>query len=155
MGRCEPATGIEPFGRLVTQVMEQKPSRCAKRVFWIMDNGSSPRGEAAARRWAQAYANLIVVHTPVHARWLNQGEIYFSIVQRKVLTPTDFASLTAVEQRLPLYETLSNSQPQPFAWKFTHAKLGDFLDRLHAHETLTNASPQAPLDSGPRQLLAA
>jgi hypothetical protein len=155
MGRCEPATGIEPFGRLVTQVMEQKPYRRAKRVFWIVDNGSSHRGEAAARRWAQAYANLIVVHTPVHASWLNQVEIYFSIVQRKVLTPNDFASLTEVEQRLHLYETLSNSQPQPFAWKFTHAKLGDFLDRLHAHEALTNASPQAPLDSGPRQLMAA
>jgi len=93
MGRCEPATGIEPFGRLVTQVMAQKPYRRAIRVFWIVDNGSSHRGEAAVRRWAQAYANLIVVHTPVHASWLNQVEIYFSIVQRKVLTPNDFRQL--------------------------------------------------------------
>jgi len=157
MGRCEPATGIEPFGRLVTQVMEQKPYRRATRVFWIVDNGSSHRGEAAVRRLAQAYANLIVVHTPVHASWLNQVEIYFSIVQRKVLTPNDFASLTEVEQRLHLYETLSNSQPQPFAWKFTCAKLEALLDRLHTHEALTStsAAPQSPLDSKPRQLLAA
>ena len=96
MGRCEPSTGIEPFGRLVTQVMEREPYCTAERVFWVVDNGSSHRGQTTVRRLAKAYANLIVVHTPVHASWLNQVEIYFSIVQRKVLTPNDFASLEAV-----------------------------------------------------------
>jgi DDE superfamily endonuclease len=157
MGRCEPATGIEPFGRLVEEVMEQKPYRRAKRVFWIVDNGSSHRGNAAVRRLAQAYANLIVVHTPVHASWLNQVEIYFSIIQRKVLTPNDFASLEEVEQRLRLYEALSNSQPHPFEWKFTRVKLEEFLTRLHAHEAIgsSSAAPQAPMDSDQRQFLAA
>lgn len=157
MGRCEPSTGIEPFGRLVAQVMEQKPYRRAKRVFWIVDNGSSHRGKAAVRRLAQAYANLIVVHTPVHASWLNQVEIYFSIVQRKVLTPNDFGNLEEVEQRLRLYEALSNSQPHPFEWKFTRVKLEEFLIRLHAHEAIgsSSAAPQAPTDSDQRQLLAA
>lgn len=157
MGRCEPATGIEPFGRLVAQVMEQKPYRRAKRVFWIVDNGSSHRGAAAARRLAQAYSNLIVVHTPVHASWLNQVEIYFSIVQRKVLTPNDFASLAEVEQRLRLYEALSNSHPHPFEWKFTHVKLEEFLARLRTHETSgsSSAAPQAPTNSDPCQPLAA
>jgi transposase len=133
MGRCEPSTGIAPFGRLVAQVMEREPYRAAERVFWIVDNGSSHRGTTAARRLAKAYANLILVHTPVHASWLNQVEISFSIVQRKVLTPNDFASLEEVEQRLRLYEVLSNQQPRPFAWKFTRAKLAEFLKRLEAH----------------------
>jgi hypothetical protein len=157
MGRCEPATGIEPFGRLVAQVMDQKPYRNAKRVFWIVDNGSSHRGEASTRRLAQAYANLIVVHTPVHASWLNQVEIYFSIVQRKVLTPNDFVSLAEVEQRLLLYENLSNRQPRPFEWKFTRDKLVEFLQRLHAHETMEPplALPQTPPGSDPPELLAA
>jgi DDE superfamily endonuclease len=157
MGRCEPATGIKPFGRLVAQVMEQKPYRRAKRVFWIVDNGSSHRGEAAVRRLAQAYANLIVVHTPVHASWLNQVEIYFSIVQRKVLTPNDFASLAEVEQRLLLYEELSNRQPRPFEWKFTRVKLMEFLHRLRAHELVghPSAPTQMPADSDQRELLAA
>jgi hypothetical protein len=157
MGRCEPATGIEPFGRLVAQVMEQKPYRRAQRVFWIVDNGSSHRGNAAVRRLAQAYANLIVVHTPVHASWLNQVEIYFSIVQRKVLTPNDFGSLEEVEQRLRLYEALSNSQPHPFEWKFTRVKLEEFLTRLHAQEAIgsSSAAPQVPTDSDQRHLLAA
>lgn len=133
MGRCEPATGIVPFGRLVAQVMEREPYRSAERVFWIVDNGSSHRGQTAVHRLATAYPNLILVHTPVHASWLNQVEIYFSIIQRKVLTPNDFASLEEVERRLRFYEVLSNQQPQPFAWTFTRAKLEEFLKRLEVH----------------------
>jgi hypothetical protein len=156
MGRCEPATGIEPFGRLVAQVMKQKPYRRAKRVFWIVDNGSSHRGAAAVHRLAQAYTNLLVVHTPVHASWLNQVEIYFSIVQRKVLTPNDFASSAEVEQRLRLYEALSNSHPHPFEWKFTRP-LVELLDRLHAYEALRNpsAATHVPADSDQCERLAA
>lgn len=130
MGRCEPKTGIVPFGRMVAQVMEREPYRSADRVFWIVDNGSSHRGEASAKRLAKAYDNLILVHTPVHASWLNQVEIYFSLVQRKVLTPNDFASLDEVEQRLRLYETLTNGEPRPFRWKFDREKLAAFLGRL-------------------------
>jgi DDE superfamily endonuclease len=130
MGRCEATTGIEPFGRLVAQVMERKPYRSAPRVFWIVDNGSSHRGEAARQRLSRVFSNLILVHTPVHASWLNQVELYFSIIQRKVLTPNDFASLAEIEQRLHLYEELSNRQPRPFAWTFTRGKLIDLLHRL-------------------------
>jgi hypothetical protein len=74
-----------------------------------------------------------MVHTPVHASWLNQVEIYFSIAQRKVLTPNDFGSLEDVAQRLHLYEVLSNQQPRPFEWKFTRAKLAEFLKLLAIH----------------------
>jgi hypothetical protein len=144
MGRCEPHTGIDPFGRLVTQVMKQEPYRSAKRVFWVVDNGSSHRGKAAVRRLGKAYANAILVHTPVHASWLNQVEIYFSIVQRKVLTPNDFASLEDVEARLRLYEALSNQQPRPFAWKFTRDKLVKFLKRLEAHSVMAKQRQAAP-----------
>src|SRR5437899_6322108 len=89
-GRCESTTGIEPFGRLVQQVMEQEPYKSARRVFWIVDNGSSHRGAAAVKRLQGEYSNLQLVHLPVHASWLNQVEIYFSVIQRKVLTPNDF-----------------------------------------------------------------
>jgi hypothetical protein len=91
-GRCEPTTGIVPFGRLVDQVMSQPPYRSARRVFWIVDNGSSHHGLAEAKRLKQAWPAHVLVHTPVHASWLNQVEIYFSIVQRKVLTPTTSAA---------------------------------------------------------------
>jgi hypothetical protein len=100
-GRCEAGNGIKPFGRLVDEVMSLKPYRAARRVFWIVDNGSSHRGEACGRRLKARWKNIEVVHLPVHASWLNQIEIYFSIVQRKVLTPNDFSSLEEVAHRLP------------------------------------------------------
>jgi len=130
MGRCESTTGIDPFGHLVKQVMEQEPYQSAERVFWVVDNGSSHRGEASIKRLAKSYSTGILVHTPVHASWLNQVEIYFSKIQRKVLTPNDFASMEAVEKRLRLYEELTNKNPRPFNWKFDRAKLTRFLDRL-------------------------
>jgi hypothetical protein len=136
MGRCEAKTGIEPFGRLVTQVMEQEPYCSAERVFWVVDNGSSHRGTASEQRLKNAYANTILIHTPVHASWLNQVEIYFSMVQRKVLTPNDFASLQEVETRLRLYEELTNQKPRPFNWKFDRKKLAAFLQRLEARQAL-------------------
>jgi hypothetical protein len=106
MGRCEQSPGLEPFGRLVTPVMKPEPYGTAERVFWVVDNGSSHRGQTTGRRLAKAEANLMVVHTPVHASGRNQVEIYFAIVQRKVLTPNDFASLEEVEQRRRRYNWL-------------------------------------------------
>jgi hypothetical protein len=100
-GRCERKTGIAPFERLVDHVMHQPPYNQARRVFWIMDNGSSHRGARCVARLQAQYPRLVPVHGPVHASWLNQIEIYFSIIQRKVLTPNDFPSLAAVKQRLP------------------------------------------------------
>ncbi|HEV3145262.1 MAG TPA: IS630 family transposase [Gemmataceae bacterium] len=129
-GRCEPHTGIEPFGRLVAQVMAQEPYCSAKRVFWVVDNGSSHRGAASIKRLRKAHPNAIMVHTPIHASWLNQVEIYFAQIQRKVLTPNDFTSLAEVESRLRLYEELTNRQPRPFQWKFDRAKLTAWWQRL-------------------------
>ncbi len=126
-GRCEATTGIAPFGALVRDVMSQSPYRQAKRVFWIVDNGSSHRGAAACRRLQGEFPNLKLVHLPVHASWLNQIEIYFSVVQRKVLTPNDFPSLTAVAQRLLAFQTHYEGIAQPFEWKFTRADLAKLL----------------------------
>ncbi len=95
IGRCEPAGGIEPFGRLVEQVMSSEPYAAARRVFWIVDNGSSHRGQRSVKRLQSAWANLVLVHTPVHALWLNQIEIYFSIVQRKAQDPQPTTSRTS------------------------------------------------------------
>ena len=134
MGRCESKTGIVPFGRLVKQVLAEEPYRSSERLFWIVDNGSSHRGEAAKRRLRQVDSRIIVVHTPVHASWLNQVEIYFSIIQRKVLTPNDFADLEAIRLRLALYEELSNQHPTPFQWKFDRTKLTALLAKIAARQ---------------------
>ncbi|MCA1698865.1 MAG: transposase [Actinobacteria bacterium] len=132
-GRCEPKGGIAPFGRLVEQVMTREPYTSARRVFWIVDNGSSHRGQRSIDRLQGDWPNLVLVHTPVHASWLNQIEIYFSIIQRKVLTPNDFADLAQVQQRLADFETLYNQIAEPFDWNFTRDKLNALLARLADH----------------------
>ena len=128
-GRCETTTGIKPFDRLVQQVMAKEPYRKAHRVFWIVDNGSSHRGAASVRRLQGDYPNLILVHLPVHASWLNQVEIYFSVIQRKVLTPNDFSSLGQVADRLLAFEHFYEQIARPFEWKFTRADLQELMQK--------------------------
>ena len=129
-GRCESHTGIDAFDRLVDQVMTQSPYAEACRVFWIVDNGSSHRGPRSVVRLQSKYRNLTLVHGPVHASWLNQIEIYFSIVQRKVLTPNDFPSLEALRERLLAFQKHYEAIATPFAWKFTRHDLAQLLQKL-------------------------
>jgi hypothetical protein len=133
-GRCAPSTGIAPFMALVEQVMTTEPYASAKRVFWVVDNGSSHRGQAAIDRLAKRFSNAVMVHTPIHASWLNQAEIYFSVVQRKVVSPNDFTDLVEVEHRLAEFEKRYNATTRPFDWKFTRTDLHDLLDRINQHE---------------------
>ncbi len=118
-GRREPTTGIAPFARLVQQVMTIEPYASARRVFWVVDNGSSHRGQASIDRMAKAWPTATLVHTPVHASWLNQCEIYFSVVQRKVVTPNDFSDLAEVENRLTAFQEHYNLAARPFNWNYT------------------------------------
>jgi len=129
-GRCEPKTGIEPFGRLVTQVMSVEPYASARRVFWVVDNGSSHRGQTACDRLTQQWPNTQLVQLPVHASWLNQVEIYNSIIQRKVLTPNDFTDLAEIETRLAAFERRYEQTADPFEWKFTRDDLALLMKKL-------------------------
>jgi hypothetical protein len=133
-GRCEPKTGIEPFGRLVEQVMSSEPYASARRVFWIVDNGSSHAGQRSIDRLENAHPNARLIHLPVHALWLNQIEIYFSILQRKALTPNDFADLDTLAARITAFEEHYRQIAQPFEWTFTRAKLDALLARLADRE---------------------
>lgn len=131
-GICTQSTGIESYHRLVDLVMEQEPYHSADRVFWITDNGSSHRGQTSVERLTRWYQNAIQVHTPVHASWLNQIEIYFSVIQRKVLTPNDFPDLRAVEKRLMDFQAKYESIAKPFKWKFTKKDLQEILDKVNS-----------------------
>lgn len=131
-GRCEFENGIAPVDRLVSEVMSQEPYKSARRVFWIMDNCSAHRGQKAADRFHAKWPNAILIHTPTHASWLNQVEIYFSIVQRKVLTPNDFSSLADLEQRLLAFQIHYERTASPFKWTFTRSDLHALLAKLDA-----------------------
>ena len=129
-GRCEHKSGIDSFDRLVDQVMTQLPYRDARKVFWIVDNGSSHRGSKSANRLQEKYTNLVLIHGPVHASWLNQIEIYFSILQRKALTPNDFSSLQALEERLLNFQKYYEAIADPFEWKFTRKDLDRLMSKI-------------------------
>jgi hypothetical protein len=133
-------TGIKPFMDLAGQVMGRPEYKNAPRVFAIVDNGSDHRGQAAIDRLARAHPNAIMIHTPVHASWLNQIEIFFSVIQKKVVTPNDFASLEELSATLLAFTGRYNQTARPFSWKFTAADLHDLMDRISRHEQ------QAPQD---------
>ena len=114
--------------------MTAEPYASARRVFWIVDNGSSHRGTASIKRMAATWPNARLIHLPAHASWLDQAEIYFSIVQRKALTPNDFTSLDQIRHRLAAFEARYNAIARPFGWKFTRTDLDDLLHRIDAHD---------------------
>ena len=150
-GRVDAKTGIVPFQKLVDLVMGQEPYACADRVFWIVDNGSSHYTTTFPKRLQEAYENAIAVHLPtclcvwharrqVHASWLNQIEIYFSILQRKALTPNDMAEKDAMEARILGFEERYNLTAKPSClcvsarrqvhWRFTRQDMEDRMAQL-------------------------
>jgi hypothetical protein len=140
--RCAAKDGIDPFDQLVDQFMSQHPYRRAQhpyrraqRVFLVIDNGSAHRGKRSIDRLQGTWPNMTVVHTPIHASWVNQAEIYFSVVQRKVLTANDFADLDTLQQQLLAFGRRYEQIAAPFQWKFTREDLHKLLAKTDAQPT--------------------
>jgi transposase len=135
-------TGITPFMDLMGRVMSRPEYKNAPRVFVIVDNGSDHRGQPAISRLRTAHPNAIMIHTPVHASWLNQVEIVFSIIQKKALTPNDFPGTGTLSYALHAFVHRYNLTARPFNWKFTADDLTALLRRTRQHEQAPT-SPQA------------
>jgi hypothetical protein len=110
--------------------MTKDPYASARRVFWVVDNGSDHRGQRSIDRLQGRWRNLILVHLPVHASWLNQSEIYHSIIQRKVLDPNAFENTAELARALNEFEHHYNQFAKPFDWSFTRQDLAELLERL-------------------------
>jgi len=143
LGHIAPTTGIEPFTQLVEQVMTTEPYASARRVFWVLDNGSSHNGHASIDRMRAAWPTATLVHLPVHASWLNQVEIYFSILQRKAISPADFRDLDHLTERILAFQDRYNSAATPFDWTYTRDDLNAFLRRLEDRDTHKDHRPAA------------
>jgi transposase len=137
-------TGIGPFMTLVGQVMARPEYQNAPRVFVIVDNGSDHRGKRAAGRLREAHPNAIMIHTPVHASWLNQVEIFFSVIQKKVISPNDFPSLEKLSRTLLDFVDRYNRHAAPFSWKYTADDLQDLLSRIGEHDKQDTRPQEAP-----------
>lgn len=132
--RVEAKTGIEPFARLVEQVMTTEPYASAKTVYWIVDNGSSHAGRVSIQRMHARWPTARLIHLPVHASWLNQIELYFSILQRKALTPNDLPTLGALAERLLGFGQHYRQVARPFQWTLTRQDLHELMARIDRHE---------------------
>jgi transposase len=134
IGTIAPTTGIDPFTDLVEKVMTTEPYASARRVFWVVDNGSSHNGQRSIERMNTAWPTATLVHLPIHASWLNQVEIYFSILPRKAISPTDFADLDDLASRILAFQDRYNATAEPFDWTYTRDDLHTFLRRLRDHD---------------------
>jgi hypothetical protein len=135
LGQIAATTGIEPFTDLVAHVMTTEPYASAQRVFWVVDNGSSHNGQRSIKRMQTAWPTATLVHLPVHASWLNQVEIYFSILQRKAINPNDFADLDQLSEHIIGFHDRYNTTATPFDWTYTREDLNAFLHRLDLPNT--------------------
>ncbi|MEK6755866.1 MAG: IS630 family transposase [Bacteroidota bacterium] len=138
-GRCEPHADIKAFDRLLADIMSTPPYRSARRVFLVVDNGSSHRGPTSVARIQSQWPRVKLVHLPIHASWLNQIEIYFSIVQRKVLTPNDSESLDELRERILKFQIRYEELAKPFEWRFSREDLSALLHKLLVHDLLKSA----------------
>jgi transposase len=133
IGQIAPKTGIEPFADLVAEVMTTEPYASARRVFWVVDNGSSHNGARSVERMQTTWPTTTLVHLPIRASWLNQVEIYFSILQRKAINPNDFADLDQLAERIISFQGRYNTTATAFDWTYTRDDLNTFLQRLDLH----------------------
>ena len=131
--RVEPTTGIEPFGRLVEQVMSTEPYASAKTVYWSSTTAPRTRQDVG-QRMQERWANARLIHLPVHASSLNQIELYFSILQRKALTPNDLPTLDALAERVLGFGEQYRQIARSFEWTFTRHKLNELIDRIDRNE---------------------
>jgi len=128
-GCVQDTTGIEPFGRLVPSCNRNPmPQPSVSSGSWMRASSHHPNTSPA--RLQAAHANLIAVHLPTHASWLNQIEVYFSIVQRKALTPMDLPDKVAVTHRILDFQRRYDQTAKPFRWNFTRADLQERLQTI-------------------------
>lgn len=131
MGQIVDKNCMLTFNQLVDHVMTQAPYDSARRVFWIVDNGPSHHPATFPARLSALHEYAIAVHLPVHASWLNQIELYFSILQRKALTPRDFKSPDAMQQRILAFQERFTAQAKPFNWRYSAKDLQERLKLLN------------------------
>jgi hypothetical protein len=135
-GLIVPTTCIVTFNQLVDHVMNQAPYHHSTRTFWLVDGGRAHHPNTFPARLHSMYPNAVAVPLPVHASWLNQIEIYFSIVQRKVLTPMDVTDQAMLTTRVLNFQDYYQQTAKPFSWKFTTADLKKRLEALHNFMTI-------------------
>lgn len=128
--RFPEASNSDEFRTFVRYLMALEPYASARRVYLTLDNGPCHHPSTFAHWVREQFGDKVVVlHTPVHASWLNQVELFFSILVRKALTPRDVPSQEALMEQVERFIT-EIYEPKPFNWTYTTSDLEDLLSKL-------------------------
>lgn len=128
VGHCVDSNTRANFEILVEAVMAHPICRRADRVFWITDNGSAHHPNTFIWWLKKQYTNVEGLHLPTGASWLNQMELYFSVLTRKALAGESFASVSALRDRIDGFEDRWNRAPTPIKWTYTSEQLRQLLE---------------------------
>jgi len=105
----------DTFIRFLRRLLQKYPRQD---LYLIVDNGSSHRSRKT-RAWVEKRPRLHMVFTPTHASRLNQIEIFFGILTRKVFRRGVFKSRQELVHRLLAFIDAYNSDARPFQWTFS------------------------------------
>ena len=132
-GRCEQQTGIVPFARLIEQVMSSEPYVHAKRVFWIVDNGSSHRGQKAVERFQAQWPRCGSCNSrsTAHGSTRSRSSSPSSSARCSPRTASPASSRSSTGST---FEHHYNQIAEPFDWTFTRADLQRLIARVATHE---------------------
>ena len=133
-GKTSASSCIESFETALSHCLARPRAQRWERIFLVMDNGPSHHPNTSPARLAALDPRIIAVHLPTHSSWLNQVEIYFSILVRKALTPRNFPSLDALREQIHRFEGYYNLGAAPFHWEFSRTDMEKYLERLARHE---------------------
>jgi len=103
------------FIRFLRRLLAAYPDR---ELYLIADNGSSHRSQKT-RAWVAKHKRLHLTFTPTHASWLNQIEIWFGILTRKIVRRGIFKSREELVERLMSFIQAYNREARPFEWTYT------------------------------------
>ena len=142
-GKTSETSCIQSFETALTHCLARPAAIQWERIFLILDNGPSHHPNTAPARLAALDPRIITVHLPTHSSWLNQVELYFSILVRKALTPRDCPSLAALREQIERFEGYYNQGATPFRWQFRRADLEQYVERLAHHEARYAATAAA------------
>lgn len=145
-GRCSPETSIVPFMDLIERIMTQARYASAQRVLWVVDNGSSHRGEAAAGRLTARFPDAVMVRTPRTRPGSTKSRCSPSCSAREAVTPHAFTGLDQVEDRLIAFERRYN-ETGPALQMEVHPRRPRGPDRPGSGDTNRRSTGRHPLVS--------
>jgi transposase/transposase-like protein len=86
-------------------------------IHLVLDNGSSHTSKAT-KKWLREHPRFQPHYTPAHASWLDQAELFFSILTRRLLRRGEFTSQQDLADRIEQFTQVYNRTTKPFRWTY-------------------------------------